>query len=147
MTLTAKQENFCLAYLETGNASEAYRRAYDAENMADTTITRKAKDLMDRGNIAARIAELRQPVIEKAKLSLEQHLEDLRRLRDKAESEGKYGPAIQAEVARGKAAGLYIERTELTGKDGSPIKVDQPTLTVVLAEGSAKPNGTFSPSY
>ncbi|MEX5924590.1 terminase small subunit [Providencia hangzhouensis] len=24
--LTTKQENFCLAYIETGNASEAYKR-------------------------------------------------------------------------------------------------------------------------
>ena len=28
--LTQKQENFCLAYIETGNASEAYRKAYNA---------------------------------------------------------------------------------------------------------------------
>ena len=27
--LTPKQESFCLAYIETGNASEAYRQAYD----------------------------------------------------------------------------------------------------------------------
>lgn len=135
MTLTAKQENFCLSYIVTGNASEAYRRSYDAENMADKTINRKAKDLMDNGNIAARIAELRDPVVEKAKITLEQHLNDLRRLRDKAESDGRYGQAIQAEVARGRASGLYVERTELTGKDGSPIKVEHPTLTVVVSEG------------
>ena len=29
--LTPKQEAFILAYLETGNASEAYRRAYNDE--------------------------------------------------------------------------------------------------------------------
>ncbi|SQE31532.1 Terminase small subunit [Mannheimia haemolytica] len=27
--LTPKQEAFCLAYIETGNASEAYRQAYE----------------------------------------------------------------------------------------------------------------------
>ena len=31
--LTAKQHAFCLAYLETGNATEAYRRAYNAGGM------------------------------------------------------------------------------------------------------------------
>ena len=36
--LTPKQENFCLAYLETSNASEAYRRAYDSENMKPESI-------------------------------------------------------------------------------------------------------------
>jgi hypothetical protein len=29
--------------------------------------------------------------------------------------------AASAEIARGKAAGLYVERTELTGKGGGPI--------------------------
>ena len=37
MSLTPKQEAFCLAYMETGNASEAYRRAYDADNMKPAT--------------------------------------------------------------------------------------------------------------
>jgi len=35
---TQKQENFCLAYIECGNASEAYRRAYDAEYMKPETV-------------------------------------------------------------------------------------------------------------
>ena len=34
--LTPKQEAFCLAFLETGNAAQAYRRAYDvAEDAKD----------------------------------------------------------------------------------------------------------------
>ena len=35
--LTAKQEAFCLAYLETGNASEAYRQVYKSDRMKSTT--------------------------------------------------------------------------------------------------------------
>jgi phage terminase small subunit len=42
--LTQRQEKFCLAYIETGNASESYRRAYNAENMKPVTINRKAKE-------------------------------------------------------------------------------------------------------
>jgi phage terminase small subunit len=34
---TDKMELFCLAYVETGNASEAYRRAYNTANMAKKT--------------------------------------------------------------------------------------------------------------
>ncbi len=40
--LTPKQDAFCLAYLETSNASEAYRRAYDAKCMKDETIAKRA---------------------------------------------------------------------------------------------------------
>jgi phage terminase small subunit len=123
--LTPKQENFCLAYIETGNASEAYRRSYDASGMSDTSINRKAKELLDNGKIAARLAALRAPVVQKAQITLEKHLNDLKRLRDMAEASEKYGPAIQAEIARGKASGLYVEKTELTGPEGGPISIIQ----------------------
>lgn len=43
---------------EAGNASEAYRRAYDAGKMKAATVNRKAKELMDNGKITARIEEL-----------------------------------------------------------------------------------------
>ena len=56
--LTQKQEDFCLAYIETRNASEAYRRAYAAEKMKPESINRKAKELMDSGKIAARLGKL-----------------------------------------------------------------------------------------
>jgi len=113
--LTLKQENFCLAYLETGNASEAYRKAYNAEKMKPETVNRSAKDVFDNPKIAARIAELRAPVIANAQITLEQHLNDLKRLRDLAESSEKYGPAIQAEMARGKVSGLYVDKVDLKG--------------------------------
>jgi phage terminase small subunit len=107
--LTMKQESFCLAYLETGNASEAYRRSYNAVNMKEATVWRKAHDLVRNGNVAARVEELRQQLAERAQVTLEKHLDDLKSLRNKAETAEKFGPAIQAEIARGKAAGLYSD--------------------------------------
>ena len=117
MALTQKQEMFCIAYIETGNASEAYRRAYDCANMKPETINRKAKALLDDGKIAARIAELRAPAVKAAQITLEQHLKDLKALRDKADAAEKYGPAIQAEMARGKASGLYVDKIDLNVTD------------------------------
>ncbi len=113
--LTQKQENFCLAYIETGNASEAYRRAYDTEKMKPETVNNKAHALLKKGEIRARLEELRRPVTESAQVTLAQHLSKLEELRDRAAEEGKYGPAIQAEIARGKAAGLYVERSRIDG--------------------------------
>ncbi len=49
MPLTPKQEAFALAYVETGNASEAYRYAYDAGNMKLASVNRKAKELLGTG--------------------------------------------------------------------------------------------------
>ena len=42
MKLSVKQENFCNFYLESGNASEAYRRAYNCLKMKPETINSKA---------------------------------------------------------------------------------------------------------
>ena len=114
--LTPKQEAFCLAYLETGNASEAYRRAYNAEKSKPETINRTAKELVDNPKIAARLQELRAPAVKAAQITLEQHLADLQRLRDLAEASEKYGPAVTAEMARGKASGLYVDKVEHSGK-------------------------------
>lgn len=123
MALTQKQEAFCVAYVETGNASEAYRRSYDAGGMSEASINRKAKEVLDNGKITARITEIRAPALEKAQITLECHLNDLKTLRDKADTAAKFGPAIAAEIARGKASGLYIEKVEHGGVGGGPIKV------------------------
>jgi len=110
--LTPKQEAFCLAYLETGNASEAYRRAYDAENMKPESINRKAKDVIDNVKIAARIEALRKPALKRAQMTLEGHLADLQMLRDKALEADQFSAAISAEIARGKASGVHVEKSE-----------------------------------
>lgn len=77
MALTPKQENFCLAYLETGNASEAYRRAYDAENMKAATIHSRASELLDNSEITARLAELNKSAVTAAVMTRTEALEKL----------------------------------------------------------------------
>lgn len=57
--LTAKQEAFCRAYIETGNASEAYRRSYDVG--ADTkpeTVWQEASRMMADPKVGARVEAL-----------------------------------------------------------------------------------------
>lgn len=56
--LTKKQEDFCNYYMETGNASEAYRLAYSYDNMKDSTINRQAHELLKNPNITARVKVL-----------------------------------------------------------------------------------------
>lgn len=112
MKLTQKQENFCLAYIESGNASEAYRSAYKAGRMKPATINRKAAELMDNGKITARLEQLRKPVRERAQITLESHLERLNHLSLMAEQAEQYSAAIKAEESRGKVAGLYVEKID-----------------------------------
>lgn len=58
MTLTTKQEKFAQEWFSTGNKSEAYRRAYNAENMAENVINVKATELSQNGKVAVRYKEL-----------------------------------------------------------------------------------------
>lgn len=105
-----------MAYLRLGNAQAAYKEAYDASGSKPETIRVKASQYLKKDNIRIRIAELQKPVIEEAQLTLAGHLKDLKDLREKAERDAKWGPAIQAEIARGKASGLYVEHVKLSGK-------------------------------
>ena len=110
--LTPKQEKFCLEYLKTGNASEAYRLAYDIKKMKPETVNRTAKALLDNRKIATRIDELKQPAIDDAQITFESHLKKLAELRDAAAAAEEFSAAITAETNRGKAAGLYTTKVE-----------------------------------
>jgi|TARA_R110000751_G_scaffold89985_2_gene176868 phage terminase small subunit len=67
--------------------------------------------------VAKFIGELRTEVQKKYEVSFERHITELGRIREQALSKGAFSAAANAEVARGKAAGLYIEqRISLTGK-------------------------------
>jgi hypothetical protein len=122
MSLTPKQERFAQLVAEGFNLSDAYRQAYDATKMKPESVNREAKAVMDNPKIASRVNELREPVIQKTQLTLEKHLNDLMMLRNKALIDGKIAAAITAEVARGKAAGVHVERTHVT--------LDMPSLVV-----------------
>lgn len=117
MGLTQKQEAFCIAYIETGVGSDAYLKAYATKSNNRNVIKTQASKMLAMPKIRARLEELRAPAIKAANLTLEQHMADLSRLRDKADVAADYGAAIRAEVARGKAAGLYVEKIDvnLTG--------------------------------
>lgn len=57
--LTIKQENFCEYYATLGNATEAYRRAYDAEGMKEITINGAAYKMLQMDKIKQKVKDLR----------------------------------------------------------------------------------------
>ena len=122
MKLTAKQEAFCLAYIETNNASEAYRQAYNSSKMKPESVNESASRLLADVKITARLEQLRAPVRDRAQITLESHLERLNHLSLMAEQAEQYSAAIKAEESRGKVAGLYVEKIDHTtnGKDIAP---------------------------
>ncbi|MBN2175307.1 MAG: terminase small subunit [Bacteroidales bacterium] len=75
--LTIKQNRFIHAYMETGNASEAYRQAYSCSKMKDATINRKAVELLRYGKITARVNELQRELKKSSDIKKETILEEL----------------------------------------------------------------------
>lgn len=65
MTLTAKQEAFAQAIADGMSQADAYRTAYDAENMADNTIYARASELMANSKVTDRVKELKSALAEK----------------------------------------------------------------------------------
>lgn len=110
--LTPKQEAFIAAYLETNNASEAYRRAYDCSRMKPESVWRKAVEVLENVNVSARIAAVRKEARQSVKITLKDHLETLQDLRDKARDAGQFSAAVKAEESRGKASGIYTAAEE-----------------------------------
>jgi phage terminase small subunit len=110
--LTPKQEGFVLAYYETGNACEAYRRVYDARNMSPSSMDKEVRLLLKHPLITPRLKELAERREAKALLSLEEHMEKLAELRDKAEERGQISAAIAAEVKRGELRRFYVRQIE-----------------------------------
>lgn len=56
--LTPKQELFCQIYVSTGNATEAYKKAYDTSNMKYSSIMECACRQFDNHKITTRVEEL-----------------------------------------------------------------------------------------
>jgi phage terminase small subunit len=114
-SLTPKQEAFARAYVETGNASEAYRRSYNAENCKPNVIWVKASEVLSDGNVAVRVAELQAAASERALvsvLSLTQELEEARAL---AMQEGQPSAAVSASMGKAKLHGLLTDNVNLKG--------------------------------
>jgi phage terminase small subunit len=56
------------------------------------------------------IGELRAEIQEKYGINFEKHISELAKLRDDAQAKGAWSAAINAEIARGKAGGLYVDQ-------------------------------------
>ena len=110
--LTPKRIAFAEAVASGKSQSDAYREAFKPKKMTQKSVHERASQVASNSQVKEKIAELRIPIALKAQMTLESHLEDLQRLRNMAAKERQYGPAITAEIARGKASGVHVERID-----------------------------------
>lgn len=105
--LTEKQEAFAVAYVQTANAAEAYRQAYDVElNARDSWIYVEALQLLEHPKIAPRIKELQERAKERSEYTVLKALEELESARTMAESEKQPSAAVSAVNSKVKLLGL-----------------------------------------
>lgn len=79
--LTEKQDKFCREYVSNGgNATEAYRQAYNTNRMQSETVNRNAKTLKDNTKIATRIEQLKAPALKKFNVTRERIIGELARI-------------------------------------------------------------------
>lgn len=76
MKLRPKQEKFCNLYIETSNASEAYRKVYSCKGSSDKTIWEAASKLVSK--LSPRIQELQSELRKKSNITKDRVLEELR---------------------------------------------------------------------
>lgn len=110
--LTPKQEKFCLVYIETGNASEAYRQSYNTAKMKPETVNRTAKQLLDNRKIAARLDELREEHAKRHEITVDTLVAELEEARKLAFETDKAAAAVSATMGKAKLLGLVVEKQE-----------------------------------
>jgi phage terminase small subunit len=95
--LTAKQEAFAQAIADGLGQADAYRFAYDAENMKDATVYPNASRLMSNSKVIARVAELKSQVVEKQLWTREMSVKGLM---------SAYKIALEAKTSTGMTAAV-----------------------------------------
>jgi len=121
--LTIKQEAFAQFYLECGNASEAYRRAYDADDMQEQTIWRKAVEVLQNGKVAARLEILQAEARKRHAVTIDTITKMLKEDRDLAREQGQPSAAVSAVMGLAKIHGLVVDKSNNENRNTGTVTV------------------------
>lgn len=115
--VTEQQEKFCRVFVETGNASEAYRQSYKSDRKNANTIAVDASRLLDKPNVNRRIAMLRETHAKRHNVtvdSLVAELEQIKQIALSAETP-QSSAAVAAVMGKAKLTGLDKQLIEMSG--------------------------------
>ena len=114
--LSQKQKRFGREYMVDLNVAAAYVRAGYSEKGAQSGGSRLLRD----PRIQAYIAELEAEATERAGLSVDGVLKNLREDRDAARAAGQYGPAVRADELLGKYLAMFTDVSKNVVVDDIP---------------------------
>lgn len=134
MALTQQQENFAVAYVETGTASEAYRRAYPKSlKWTVESVCNKASEALRHVGISARINELRAIAAKRHAVTVDSLVGELEEARQ---------AALQAETPQASAAvSATLGKAKLCGLDKQVLEHTGNVTFTAIARKIIKPDG------
>lgn len=111
-------------YVETSNASEAYRRAKPKSRKwnADSVKVQASRSLRDP-HVVLTIEQIRTELRDRHRVTLDTITEMLREDRQLAHSVAQSGAAVSASMGLAKLHGLIVDKAELGGANGGPIRI------------------------
>jgi len=117
--LTEMQKKFAHELVSNEGRKYAYQCAIDAGYAKDRSrqTSYELQNPKHHPLVVKYIGEIREEYQKKYAVTFERHITELGKIRQDALAKGAWSAAVNAEVARGKAAGLYIEQKIIrTGK-------------------------------
>ena len=103
--LTLRQEAFAQYFVETGNATEAHRRAGYGVNMTNKTRNEAASRLLANSMVGARVAELQAHHLQRHDVTVDSLTEEFEDARDLAMSINQPFAAISATSGKARLHG------------------------------------------
>ena len=122
--LTPKQEKFCQVYIETGNASEAYRQSYNASRTKPEVVAVKASQMLANGKVAVRIDALRALHQKRHEITVDDLVKELEEARKLAFETDKAAAAVSATMGKAKLLGLVVDKQETAITQAPTIVVE-----------------------
>lgn len=151
--LTYKQQKFVMRYIQNGgNASEAYRYAYDCSKMSDKAINVEASKMLKNPNITLWIEHYQKNVQdfidEEIMYSTNDAFQELEELQQKSMTSSKtFNIAMKAIENKCKLKGLFTDKVEVSGgatvQMGS-VEIDGNALTLKIGEPVNEKDDTAS---
>lgn len=111
--LTQKQEALAQARLECDSQSDAYRAAYNVQNMTDKQIHEEACVLFANPKVAQRVKELQQAAMKRHETTVDSITVKLDKAYDVALDNEIPSAMTSAALGEAKLHGLLIERSEV----------------------------------
>ncbi len=111
--LTPKQEKFAQKYVENGNASEAYRQSYNAQNMQPDSIHVNASKLLSDAKIALRVEQLQSAHRERHDVTVDSLTTKASEVFAGAMEAQQFGAARGALDLQAKLHGLIVNKQDV----------------------------------